>query len=757
MAKSSTKKLYNSFVRGLLTEAGPLTFPDGAALDLDNMVLNRDGSLQRRLGMDYDNNYVVSAAISNDEYEDRVVSTIEWYGAGGDSSNQFLLIQIGSKVYIHDMSGSTPAAVTHTVDLSIHQTTYAVDVGSNPVAGVAGKGYMFIVAKDIEPFYITYNGGTFEETPINMQTRDFLGAIDDSLGITGQDVLLDIWHDYNLRNQGWNPVNAIDYAIDGTNNPPPTNYYPDNTQVWSLAKNATDDFDVSKLIKLGVTIINFGNTRAPNGHYILSEFDKDRSTASGVVGIEKDTYKWRPTAVGFYASRVFYSGVEHEAIAHTGLGIKPATSLSGNIYFSQLLTEIALAGNCYQAADPTSENVSDLVDTDGGVIVLPESGKILKMIELQEYLVVIAENGIWSIRGGNDTGFVATSYIVEKVSTIRASNANTIVQVDTDIVVWAQSGIYSVTYNPQTVKVDVGNISEKTVQTYYDTIPEIAKRYATGVYDQISRKIRWLYNDTSNYDGTSSVNSYNRELILDTSLSAFSPNTISDLVTDSPKVIGFYNPPNLTNTTADINVVAGADTVEASGVQVVVSKTVPTNGDAGIKYIFKIPGTTTSQYTFGRYLNTGFKDWVTEDSTGITYDSFLITGHELVGDPTVIKQAPALLTFMNRTETQYIDDGSGNAVFDLPSDCTIQARWEWSTSSGTAARWSNPFSAYKLIQLPMASGVLPETIDFGYDVVTNKNVIRGRGRSLSLYFYSTEGKDMHIIGWSIDFTGATKT
>jgi len=755
MAKSASKKLYNSFVRGLLTEAGPLTFPEASSLVLDNMVLNRDRSLQRILGMDYDNNNVVSGAIANAEYEDKVVSTIEWYGAGGDSSNQFLIIQVGSKLYLHDMSGSTPAAVAHTITLSTHQVPYVVDIGVNPIAGIAGKGYMFIVAKDIDPFYITYDGTTFTQTGINIQTRDFLGAIDDSLGVTGQDTLLDVWHDYNLRNQGWNTADAITYAIDGTNNP--VGNYPSNAQVWSLAKNATDDFDVTKLIKAGAIIVNFGNTRAPNGHYILDEFDKDRDTASGTVGIEKDTYKWRPSVVGFYAGRVFYSGVVSEPIAHIGAGIRPAPSISGNVYFSQLLTDVTSAGYCYQAADPTSENVSDLVDTDGGVIVLPESGKILKLVEMQEYLVVVAENGVWSIRGGTDTGFVATSYIVEKVSTVRTANSDTIVQVDTEIVMWAQSGIYSISYNPQTVKIDVSNISEKTVQSYYELVPEIAKRYAKGVYDQISRKIRWLYNDNTDYLGVTSVNEYNRELILDTVLSSFSLNTIVDLASSSPKVIGFYRPPNLSNTTAAIDVEVGGVSVEAAGDQVVITSVVPTNGDAGIKYVFKIPGATTSQYTFGRYTSTEFKDWVAADSTGITYDSFLITGHELVGDPSVVKQAPTLLTFMNRTESQYIDDGSGNVIYDLPSDCHIQARWEWSTSSGNAGRWSNPFIAYRLQQVPMASGTLPETIDFGYDVVTNKNVIRGQGRSLSLYFYSTEGKDMHIIGWSIDFTGATKT
>jgi len=757
MAKSATKRLYTAFVKGLITEAGPLTFPEGAALDIDNMVLNRDGSMQRRLGMDYDSSSSLSPVIPNADFDNGAVTVIPWINANGNADNKFVLVQVGPKIYIHSMGESTPSTVVYTVDLDAHKIPAVVGSAGLPVSGAAGKGYMFIVSKDIEPFYLTYDGTTFTETEIVIKTRDFIGAIDDLLGDAGQDTLLSIWHLYNLRNQGWNSPDMITYATDGVNNPTPNNYFPSNAQTWSEAKNSTDDFDVTKLIKLGVIIINFGNTRSPSGHYILDEFNKDRDLASGGVGIEKDTYLWRPSSVSFYAGRVFYAGVDADAVPRINPALKPPPSISGNIYFSPILLDVEKAGQCYQAADPTSEAVSDLVDTDGGVIVIPNSGKILKMIEMQEYLVIITENGVWSIRGGNETGFVATGYRVEKVSSIRAVSPKSVTQVDTGIVMWAESGIYAVTYNPQTVKIDVSNLTEKTIQTEYDSISPVAKLFATGVYDQISRRIRWLYNSNPTFDGATRVNEYDKELILDTVLGAFYTNTIQDLVTDSPKIIGFYNPPGLSNTTADVNIVAGGVDVVAAGAQLVVTVILPTNGDAGVKYVFSIPGVSSSQYTFGRYLNRGFVDWQEQNSIGIDFPAFLSTGHEIVGDPSVVKQAPTLLTILKRTETQYVDDGLGNVVFDFPSDCTVQARWEWSTATGSGGRWSTPMSVYRLLQLPGASGTLPETIDFGYDLVVNKNPLRGHGRALSLYFSSSPGKDMNIIGWTIDLTGATKT
>ena len=57
---------YRSFVKGLITEANQLTFPDNASIDESNFVLNRDGSRTRRLGLDYENDF----GIVNTGYED---------------------------------------------------------------------------------------------------------------------------------------------------------------------------------------------------------------------------------------------------------------------------------------------------------------------------------------------------------------------------------------------------------------------------------------------------------------------------------------------------------------------------------------------------------------------------------------------------------------------------------------------------------------------------------------------------------------
>jgi hypothetical protein len=53
--------------------------------------------------------------------------------------------------------------------------------------------------------------------------------------------------------------------------------------------------------------------------------------------------------------------------------------------------------------------------------------------------------------------------------------------------------------------------------------------------------------------------------------------------------------------------------------------------------------------------------------------------------------------------------------------------------------------------LPVAG----EPLDYGFSVVTTKSRLTGRGKALSLLFSSSEGDNLHILGWGIKYTGNT--
>ena len=54
MAQDRTLKQFADFNKGLNTEASPLNFPEGFSLDEDNIILNINGSRQRRQGVNFE-------------------------------------------------------------------------------------------------------------------------------------------------------------------------------------------------------------------------------------------------------------------------------------------------------------------------------------------------------------------------------------------------------------------------------------------------------------------------------------------------------------------------------------------------------------------------------------------------------------------------------------------------------------------------------------------------------------------------------
>src|SRR5690606_654330 len=97
-----------SFVRGIITEASPLTFPDNASLDEVNMVLNRDGSRRRSLGFDVENDgsEITTTYVHNSSSE-LMTSSFKWENAGGFPEKSLLVIQIGNEIYFFNLD-STP-------------------------------------------------------------------------------------------------------------------------------------------------------------------------------------------------------------------------------------------------------------------------------------------------------------------------------------------------------------------------------------------------------------------------------------------------------------------------------------------------------------------------------------------------------------------------------------------------------------------------------------------------------------------------
>jgi hypothetical protein len=738
MPRNESLKVYNTFVGGLVTEATPLTFPENSSLDSLNVTYDKKGDVKRRLGLDYEASSTnTSLSIAETTWDTQAIGVFEWKQVGGDGDLHFLVIQVDATLYYYDIS-STPVSgnkKTFTTDLSIFAAPAASDVGSERIDVAFGKGYFFIVSKKLKPFYVTYDpdGDSITNTEIGLLIRDFDG-VDDSLDIDEELPTLSDTHNYNLTNQGWvSPGGSVASPI--TTYFSSQSKYPGNNKQWFVAKNSSDDFDPAELTK-----IFFGNTLAPRGHWILDPFNQDRSTVSGISNITSVTSDNRPEAVAFFAGRSWYGGPSEEVI-------------SGHLYFSQIIEDPSKIGRCYQEADPTSEEISDLVDTDGGVIVIPEAGSIVALHVTGSSLLVFANNGLWEVTGSSGSGFTPTDYSVSKVSSVGLVGSRTLVDVEGTPVWWSDRGIYSVGRNEITDRIEAKSLTEKTIQTFYDEdIENISKLYGQGSYDSVTKRVTWLYNSVGNE--TSYRFKFDKALVFDTVTGSFSPYDHGSLASNSPYTAGVFTLPSIgrvTDTETVIQASSGSTVIRDSDSEVVVADVAVLRGSSTTTMLWTVvPGSSLSEWTFSQYSDADFFDWTTADGTGINFDSYFETGYLLEGNVTNYRRAPWVWVFSKRTETGYISDGAGGYNVENPSSCYLQPRWDFADHSNSS-KFGRRQQIYRILK---DYDKTPTSLDFnsGFPVTTTKSKVRGKGRALTLRFESESGKDFDIYGWAVQFS-----
>jgi hypothetical protein len=705
---ASVKKEYNTFVKGLITEAGPLTFPENASLDEENCVLNREGSRQRRLGMDFEEGFALrSATITSTT----AVTAMRWENAANNPAFQFTVVQVGDKLFVYDANSTS---MSNTL---VGTITIGGFDGTVECEGANGSGYLFITPGKVNPLYLAYdpNTNTITSGSIQILIRDIFG-VDDGLAVNEQPVSLSVAHNYNLRNQGWPAATIAAYSSGKSRQP-------SNNMQWFVGKDTDDNFSPDLLDKQ-----DFGTSPAPKGRIVIDAFFRktSRDIQTGLA-TPADQEDGRPSCVAFAFERVFYSGVQ-SSVASTSL---TQPNMTGYVFYSRTVRTPKDFGQCHTDADPTSEIDSELVDTDGGFINIPSSGRIYALVPKGSYMLVMAEQGVWAITG-DEGGFRATSTQVVKLSDFGCINNSSVVDMEDGVMYWNRGGIYAVLPNEQGT-LEVKNISEGTIQTFYNSLSFAAKRGAVGSYDPINRRVQWLYSSDPAYDGVVFKNKFTNELVLDTVLGAFYKHSLAAVGDVSPYVAGYVECPNF----------------------VTRQEGVATTVDSVTKYLtiqFLNSGTGAAAYTFSFYKDIKFRDWRSIDGIGASYVSFLETGYEIAGDTTRNKQVTYLVTNFRRSEREAVLSGT-SLVPQVGGSCFVQAKWDWSDSS-VSGKWGVRQQAYRLNR-PIVLPAAPGPIEYGFDVVNNKTRIPGRGKALSLRFESEEGKDFYLYGWALTLTGNT--
>lgn len=760
MARATQPVEVTNFVAGLVTDASPLTFPDNASLDEENFVLNIDGSRDRRLGIDYENNFVaLNSNQSNLTSTDVGRSAFKWENAGGDADKSLLVVQFGTRIDIIDLDAQPIS--------SGFITSFTFDTEYTAIFTYAEVDGLLVVANGAQDIPIlTYDGTTVTSETFRLSVRDMFGVYDEFDGEdlmsgsntqTRPDTQLDE-HIYNLRNQGWgvprkrgNTETILDpiyaYTLEDGGN------FPSNADSVAYAMyadpNDSDDRVGNRFFPAEVKNNPVGSTRAAQGHYIIDLFNRGASRLAEVekshdrysqliydlTSLVDDQSEGGVGVVTEFAGRAWYAGFSGEVTN----GDERSPRLSSYLCFSRLSETAADLARCYQEADPTSVDANELVDTDGGFVRIDGAYGIQGLVNIGSKLVILARNGVWILEGGSDYGFSATAYKVSRISEHGIRAKNSIVIVDNTVMFWGSDGIYHVTANEFGDTV-VNSLTQTRIQTFYEQISESDKVLVSGYFDTYEKKVRWLYQTSLN--DTSEV----KELVLDVNLGAFYKNTIKQTEANKNKPVMVVEGNAYTQNLNSEDVVAGVDDVEVGGDQVVVTTSSINNLTRELIYITATEWSTTIRYSIATYSDTDFLDWKSDDDTGVDAAAFLLTGWMSAGDYWRDKQVPYLQTIFERTETGFAEDGD-DFVLQNQSSCMVQAQWGW-TDNANAGRWSTAREYYRLTRLYLAS-LVSEGFENGHPIVITKDRLRGRGKVVSLKFSTSPGKDCKLQGWTM--------
>lgn len=399
----------------------------------------------------------------------------------------------------------------------------------------------------------------------------------------------------------------------------------------------------------------------------------------------------RPEAIQWFAGRMFYSGIDH-------------SELNDHVFFSRIAFTDEDYGLCLQFNDPTNKNLSELLSDDGGVIVIPELGKVQRMIPYGASLLLLTSNGVWEIGGGQRGYFTADGYSVSKISDIECTSTYSPVLVEDSIFFTGDKGIYTIYRDVQTRQLVVQSVTTSTIQSAYNSIGATAQSTIKTCYDDARKRLYFLYKS-----GSTNTNAYTKALVLVLGNGAW-------YKLDFPTGIG------------GVYAIRDADT-----------------SDSQKKVKFLVRQSSGATLEWCDMDQSDYTDF--DDTESVPY---ILTGYDNLQDFQRYRQAPIIHVFMKKTETGYTESG-GDLIPVNESSLTMQARWDWADDTNSG-KYGTAQQVYRHKRYYQPSGA-SDTFDDGQPVIVTRNKVRGRGRALHLYFLGEATKDAHLLGFAIHYMG----
>lgn len=405
----------------------------------------------------------------------------------------------------------------------------------------------------------------------------------------------------------------------------------DGTSLGTLAFNDTANESGGRTITSSDT--------ATYWDHVWVQLQRTDAASATILGVELQIYSpittasaipsttERPSSVCAFAGRVFYAGIN-------GLG------LSSSVFFTRIIRKPDEYAQCYQDNDPTSQDFFDLLPDDGGVIKIPEIGRVTRLFAYQSSLIVMATNGVWRVSGGSGS-FAANDYQVRKLSSIGTDAALSVADYKGLPVWWAEDGIVTLQYDANYDSFQVISLTDATIKSFILNVPQLNRQYVKAAFDLQNDTMYWIFNDTASLS-SSDYYRYNKVLVMNGLSKAFYPWTISS---DTYKINGIFY------------------AVEGDRTQ-----------DGIIKYTTE--NFAANQMLWSETNRTDYRDWSTSNNT--SYTSYFITGYRIDGGGYKFYQNRYVHVFMEEEED---------------ASCFVQAIWDWTSDSSTG-KWSTAEQCY---------------------------------------------------------------
>jgi hypothetical protein len=436
------------------------------------------------------------------------------------------------------------------------------------------------------------------------------------------------------------------------------------------------------------------NETAYNNYKVKVSFDDD---SNGTPDIKHPTIVSANLLIYFEGDRTIDDWVKESVRGvNTPTDI---TSMSGRMFylvndtvlFSQVITETGDEySKCYQDADPTSEELSDIIVTDGGYVKFNAMGAGKALQSFNRGVLVFGENVVYGLISPSDKTFSASEYDIIELSRAGIISGRSAVSTDNMVYYWSPLGIFRIGINPQTGSSLIAeSVTHSTIQEWYDKIPEESKKTCRGCYDFVNNRIYWYYAqpDTDEEDFTK----LNRCLVLDLTHNAFMPFKIDN---SDEGVVDVFSVPSAYEISPTLYVRVNGNKVIADDQNVIaVEEDEEFKRWTSIQHIITNSEGSTA---FGDYNSREYKDF---DKYG--YDSYMISrpimfeGVSAYGNPIntthTDKQVPILQTLFKRTEQAPLACIATPVehVYKLKDDVSyISADPEYDITSGTLSKHS---------------------------------------------------------------------